>query len=195
MKPRKPFLRSNLFACLLAFAAVSTFAGLVWVKIKPINANITGHLQQERPSHSSRESSQADGTTAQEDPDYIKPGEIFPLKRMVEDCDTLPRGETSVLCYDRVKKCGFLLTGQRVVRQVTAPPSPRDVTVEHVDADGNRTTRRLSPTYSRVDFAQVLVTYYDVEGKKSDVPVSIDRPEIFKTEKQPKINWDDMRKY
>ena len=35
MKRRKPFLRSNLFACLLAFAAMAIFAGLVWVKIKP----------------------------------------------------------------------------------------------------------------------------------------------------------------
>lgn len=195
MKPKKKFHQTNLFACLLAFAAMIVFTGFVWVKFKPSNTESSVSFRQKESDDSPRGSSSPALTADPYAPDHIKPGEIYPLKRLVEDCDTLPRGETSMLCYDRVRKCGFLVTGQRVIRQVTASPSSRDVTVEQLDADGNRTTRRVSPTYSQVDFANVLITYYDADGKKSDVPVSFDRPEIFSTEKNPKINWDDMRKY
>ncbi|WAC21099.1 hypothetical protein OVA24_06845 [Luteolibacter sp. SL250] len=191
MKRRQPFLRSNLFACLLAFAAMGGFAGLVWMKIKPIKAKVSTYSLREGSDHSSRSSSMPIGS-AHTDHDYIKPGEIFPLKRLIEDCDTLPRGETSSLCYDRVRKCVFLVTRQRVIREFTAPSSARDVTVEHRDAYGNRTTRRLSPTYSKVDVADVLITYYDAEGKRSDVPVPIERPEIFRIEMRPKVNLEDI---
>ena len=47
MKPRKPFLKSNLFACLLAFAAMATFAGLVWVKFKPESSSRKSTAQNE----------------------------------------------------------------------------------------------------------------------------------------------------
>jgi len=61
MKRRKPFLKSNLFACILAFAAMAIFAGLVWVKIKPAPSTGKSAVKKEI-SYVTKDSFQRPGT-------------------------------------------------------------------------------------------------------------------------------------
>jgi hypothetical protein len=170
MKPKKKFHQTNLFATLLAFAAMIVFAGLVWVKFKP-------------ESSSGKPAVEEKTIPAPED-NYDRPGTLGKLPEV--DVAAIKRTATVVEWTDHYK----------VVFQVNFPSDTRSAFIVTVWNDRSKFLFSAIVDNRNDDWKKTLWLSYPMDENLeiSNYPIPFESDEIRKLQwkfKKFEPYWND----